>query len=171
MCAALAALALLAASSSLARGPPPRWSSRRQPGVDLGRAELVFSASQCPNDAQHDAQPCLQALIDKMHEMPIDPSLKRRHVNPSRFIFLPAGNYLINRPPGIYLLREPDIAMFCDSVAPDDMALGQASDAWQVRCNSWARERTDAKDAGGPATDRVGHQKQLGRRHQEGVCR
>ena len=98
MCAALAALALLAASSSLARGPPPRWSSRRQPGVDLGRAELVLSASQCPNDAQHDAQPCLQALIDKMHEMPIDPSLKRRHVNPSRFIFLPAGNYLINRP-------------------------------------------------------------------------
>ena len=58
-----------------------------------------------------------------------------------------------------------------DSVAPDDMALGQASDAWQVRCNSWARERTDAKDAGGPATDRVGHQKQLGHRHQEGACR
>ena len=34
-----------------------------------------------------------------------------------------------------------------------------------------AREWTDAKDAGGPATDRVGHQKQLGRRHQEGACR
>ena len=93
-----AAATSASAGASLGRGPPPRSSSRRQPGVDISRAELVLDAGQCPNDAQHDAQPCLQALIDKMHEMPIDPHLKRRHVNPSRFIFLPAGNYLINRP-------------------------------------------------------------------------
>ena len=81
-------------------GPPPLGSSRRQSGVDLSQLDVGYAlnASECPNDAKYDAQPCLQALIDQMHEMPLDPSINRRHPNPSRFIFLPAGEYLINSP-------------------------------------------------------------------------
>lgn len=61
------------------RGRPPSGNRWRTVQELVGTAEQVLDAGDagCPADGRHDAQPCLQGLIDLMHAMPIDPVLKR----------------------------------------------------------------------------------------------
>ena len=95
-------LALTAATRSAAGSRSRHRRLVRQRGVLLdgsAAADGTVREHACPSDAKQDAQPCLQALIDRMHAVPTDPAIQRRHPNPSCLIVLPAGaEYLINAP-------------------------------------------------------------------------
>ena len=95
-------LALTAATRSAAGSRSRHRRLVRQRGVLLdgsAAADGTVREHACPSDAKQDAQPCLQALIDRMHAVPTDPAILRRHPNPSCLIVLPAGaEYLINAP-------------------------------------------------------------------------
>jgi len=97
-------LALTAATRSAAAGSRSRHRRLvRQWGVLLDGSAAADGTvrvhADCPSDAKQDAQPCLQALIDRMHAVPTDPAIQWRHPNPSCLIVLPAGaEYLINAP-------------------------------------------------------------------------
>ena len=97
-------LALTAATRSAAAGSRSRHRRLvRQWGVLLDGSAAADGTvrvhADCPSDAKQDAQPCLHALIDRMHAVATDPAIQWRHPNPSCLIVLPAGaEYLINAP-------------------------------------------------------------------------